>query len=307
MNSRKQASLSAPLVRDFFDRARESLGLKPLLGEVGFQNRIEADASGKLCANIQVWGRRDCEALGLLAAEVKKARIYERLKRKVAALIFAEGSEVPAEALDLARRFQVAVFGTKSGKKQVVAALRRILTGYFPQKIIISGGLLEITGLGVLIMGDSGVGKSESALELIARGHRFVSDDVTQVRKTEEGRILGSAPPLSQNFMEIRGLSIININRIFGPQVITPQAEIDLVIYLERWEAGKEYDRLGLDKPEKIDILGVEIPQITVPVAPGRNIATLIEVACKVHILRNKGYHAPREMTERLDQVLDSE
>jgi HPr kinase/phosphorylase len=161
-------------------------------------------------------------------------------------------------------------------------------------------------GLGVLIIGDSGIGKSESALELIARGHRFVSDDAIRVEKAASGRLIAKAPSVSRFFMEIRGLGIINIREIFGPKSISPRAPIDLVIRLKKWSRKKEYDRLGLRFPEDFVILGERVPQLNIPVAPGRNIATLIEVACKVHILRKCGYQAPLKIITRLERALSS-
>jgi len=166
----------------------------------------------------------------------------------------------------------------------------------------IAAGLLEIYGLGVLIIGDSGIGKSESALELITRGHRFVSDDVVEIQKIAAGRLKGRSPELSRNLMELRGLGLVNIREIFGPKAICPTIPIDLVIHLRRWQRGDEYDRLGLEFPEDYVILGVKVPQLVIPVAPGRNVATLIEVACKVHLLRKRGYHASREVVRRLER-----
>ncbi len=171
-------------------------------------------------------------------------------------------------------------------------------------RITLSGGFLRIFGLGVIIIGLSGIGKSESALELISRGHRFISDDVVEVRKRKDGRLIGNAPSLSRYFMEIRGLGIINIKEIYGLRAIARQSKVDLVIRLKKWQRGDEYDRLGLEFPEDFEILGVKIPQLIVPVAAGRTIALLIEVACKVHLLRKKGYHASREIVKRLDKAL---
>jgi len=168
----------------------------------------------------------------------------------------------------------------------------------------ISAGFLKIFGLGTLILGDSGIGKSESSLELVSRGHQFVSDDVVQIRVTPRGELIGTAPALSRNFMEIRGLGIINIRAIFGPRSVTRQAKVDLVVRLKKWRRGYEVDRLGLKSGDDMTILGRKIPQLAIPVAPGRNIATLIEVACKVHILRKRGYSAPDEIIRRLDRVL---
>jgi HPr kinase/phosphorylase len=171
---------------------------------------------------------------------------------------------------------------------------------------VISGGLLRMFGLGVLIIGDSGVGKSESAIELIARGHRFISDDVVEVRRGPGGRIIGRAPNLSRFFMELRGLGIINIRHIFGPWSILRESSIDLVIRLKKWRRKNEYDRLGLHFPEDHLILGTRVPQLNIPVAPGRNISTLIEVACMAQVLRNRGHRAPEQMVRRLDRALFS-
>jgi len=169
---------------------------------------------------------------------------------------------------------------------------------------VLPGGMLQVNGLGVMIRGDSGVGKSESALELVSRGWRFISDDVTHIKRISENKLIGTSPSVSRYFMEIRGLGIINIKQIFGSKSVCKRSKIDLVIKLKKWEQNKEYDRLGLESPGKEELLGVKIPQIIIPVAPGRNIATLIEVACKVQILREKGYHAPEEITKRIDRGL---
>ncbi len=295
-----------PHVKEFFLKARKALQLQAPLQQVGFLKNIKADASGKAFSNLQIWGKKERDEFSRLSPAMKQARLVERLESEVAGIIFANGCEIPKDAETLARKHHVALFTTPLTKKTCVSIIAQVLSGFFPKELIVSGGLLQVDGLGVLILGDSGVGKSECALELISRGNRFVSDDVTQIKKTAAGSLRGTAPSLSQNFMEIRGLSIINIEQIYGSAAICRDSQIDMAIYLERWEAGKEYDRLGLESPGKFEILGVQIPQITIPVAPGRNIATLIEVACKVHILRKKGYHAPREIARRLDRALSS-
>jgi len=169
---------------------------------------------------------------------------------------------------------------------------------------VVSGGLLQIFGLGILIKGDSGVGKSETALELISRGHKFITDDVTVITKNSKGKIIGSAPDLSKDFMEIRGLGIINIREIFGDTSILQKTYIDFVVELKEWEEGKDYDRLGLTNYGDHLLLDESVPCISIPVAPGRNMATLVEVACKVHMLEKKGYHAPKEITEKLEKIL---
>jgi HPr kinase/phosphorylase len=172
-------------------------------------------------------------------------------------------------------------------------------------RLIVSGGFLQIFGLGVIITGHSGIGKSESALELISRGHRFISDDVVELSRRKDGGLVGRSPELSRYFMEIRGLGIINIRAIFGPKAVCRQSKLDLVIWLKKVQKGDEYDRLGLEFPADYEILGVKIPQLIVPVAPGRTIALLIEVACKVHLLRKKGYQASREIVRKLQKALN--
>jgi HPr kinase/phosphorylase len=172
------------------------------------------------------------------------------------------------------------------------------------EQTTISAGLLKISGVGALILGDSGIGKSESALELVSRGHKFVADDVVRIRRRADGGLVGTAPALSRNFMEIRGLGIINIREIFGPKNVAREAKVDLIVRLKKWRRGFEVDRLGLKATDDACILGEAVPQVSIPVAPGRNMATLIEVACKVHLLRRKGYHAPQEIVRRLDRAL---
>jgi HPr kinase/phosphorylase len=172
------------------------------------------------------------------------------------------------------------------------------------EQTTISAGFLVIFGVGTLILGDSGIGKSESALELIARGHKFIADDVVRIHKDAGGILRGTAPPLSRDFMEIRGLGIINIREIFGPKSVVRGARVDLIIKLKKWRRGFEIDRLGLKVADDESILGMKVPQLAIPVAPGRNMATLIEVACKVYLLREKGYHAPAEIIKRLDRLL---
>lgn len=171
-------------------------------------------------------------------------------------------------------------------------------------QVVISAGLLKIFGVGTLIIGDSGVGKSESSLELIARGHKFVSDDVVEIFRDEKGLLHGRSPRLTRNFMEIRGLGIINIKEIFGARAILEETPIDLVIRLKKWSKKMEIDRLGLKFPEDFRLAGMTVPQLHIPVAPGRNIATLIEVACRVFLLRKKGYEAAQDIVRRLDRKL---
>jgi HPr kinase/phosphorylase len=250
---------------------------------------------------VQVWGNKESRLLEKLRAPDQRKLLGKRADSGVVAIIFADGHSFPLSVEEEALDKSMALLTSPLSKKKCRNGVENFCNASWGK--IIPGGLLEIFGMGVLISGDSGVGKSESALELISRGHRFVSDDVTRCR-ISRGKLIGEAPDISRHFMEIRGLGIINILEIFGAQAICPRAEIRLVIKLQRWKEGKEYDRMRIRFPRKFDILGVKVSQLTIPVAPGRNLSNLIEVACKVHSLEEKGYHAPQDIEKRLNQAL---
>ncbi len=162
---------------------------------------------------------------------------------------------------------------------------------------------MDVLGLGVLITGESGIGKSECALDLIVRGHRLVADDTVEVRRRSETILIGSCPELTRHHMELRGLGVINVKELFGIASIRSSKRIEFVVQLERWDAGREYERLGLDD-EFYEILGLRVPLIKMPVAPGRNIAILAEVAARNQLLRARGHNAARILADRLEQAL---
>jgi len=161
---------------------------------------------------------------------------------------------------------------------------------------------LDIFGLGVLLIGESGIGKSECALDLIVRGHRLISDDIVIIKKMTDVLLMGTAPDLIRYHMELRGLGVINIRDLFGISAISLTQKIELVISLERWKPDVEYDRLGLDE-DRYAILGIDLPLVRMPVAPGRNIAILIEVASRNYLLRAQGYNASRQLAQKIDEI----
>jgi HPr kinase/phosphorylase len=163
--------------------------------------------------------------------------------------------------------------------------------------------LIDILGLGVLIVGESGIGKSECALDLVVRGHRLVADDTVEVRRRGETLVLGTCPELTRHHMEIRGLGVINIRDLFGVASTRTSKQVELVVQLERWDPSREYDRLGIDD-QAYDLLGLKVPFIRMPVAPGRSLAVLVEVAARNQLLRARGLHAARDLVERLDRQL---
>jgi HPr kinase/phosphorylase len=300
MSKGKEDSLQ---VRHFYQKAKIPLELRPVSGKTGFSKVIEMELTPGKSLPVEVWGTSDMQKMKQMSRNRRDSFIQEKI-RPLPCLILSEGLSFPKDVKKKAKEWRVALFTTDLSKRKSKSQLRKLLSVFQSPHYMLSGGLLHMFGRGVLIMGDSGVGKSESALELISRGHLFVSDDIVQIKKGHDGILIGSAASLSRNFMEIRGLGIINIKKIFGEGSICQRTKIDLIIMLKRWKEGKEYDRLGLKFPENHKILDVDVPKITIPVATGRSIATLIEVACKVFILKQKGYHAALEITETLGRVL---
>lgn len=292
-------------IKDFYERTKDFLELIPVLAGKGLERRINSHSFVGDKWSVEVWGRREVKTLQGLSSEEKRIFLKRMTGKETGCIVLTEGLSFFPELVDEARRMKLALFRTAISRKKCRERVKNFFASPVLSQITIPGGMLRIFGCGILISGDSGIGKSESALELISRGHKFISDDVTQVKKTRSGKIIGQSPALSRYFMEIRGLGVINIREIFGEKAVCLRSELNLIIQLKKWEEGTDYDRLGLEFPEDHTILGQKIPQINIPVAPGRNIATLIEIACRVHILREKGYFAPREITRKLERALN--
>lgn len=304
MNSDKELSLE---VKDFFQKTKNLLELIPASGKIGFSRKTVLSRLKENRLPIQVWGEKESNTLKSHTSLERKKLTQRKLKDETFCVIQAEGLRFFPEVVEEAKKRKLPLFMTELSQKKCREGLKSFFLSLSSRQIKISAGLLQIFGLGVLIMGDSGIGKSESALELVSRGYRFVCDDVVLLQKKANDKLVGVAPPLARNFMEIRGLGIINIKEIFGPKSVLKQSRVDLVIRLTKFlKKEKESDRLGLKFPEDYSILGMKIPQINIHVAPGRNIATLIEVACKVHVLREKGYFAPQDIVKKLDRVLST-
>jgi HPr kinase/phosphorylase len=187
-----------------------------------------------------------------------------------------------------------------------IAKLSSILEDSLAERTMIHGVLMDILGLGVLMVGESGIGKSECALDLIVRGHRLVADDTVEIRRRQETMLIGTCPELTRHHMELRGLGVINVMELFGVASTRSSKRVELVVQLERWDPTREYERLGLDE-EFYDILGLRTPLIRMPVAPGRNVAILVEVAARNQLLRSRGRHAARDLADRLERTLRAE
>ncbi|MBN2245773.1 MAG: HPr(Ser) kinase/phosphatase [Candidatus Aminicenantes bacterium] len=301
MSSGKDFSLT---VRDFFSKGNKELKLEWRGRQTGREKKIFPDFPYKVKPAVHILRKDEYDRYQSFSPR-KKQGYFKRLSNKgTAAIIGTKNLHFSAEFENAAKENEVALFITPLSATECEKQVKKMLAGALPNQAIISGGVLEVFGIGIIIIGDSGVGKSESALELISHGHKFVSDDVTLFYLNQNGLLCGSAPDISKNYMEIRGLGIINIKEIFSDYVSKDRAKIELVIKLKRWEEGKQYDRLGLKFPKKHEILGKKLPLIVIPVAPGRNIAMLIEVACKVHILRKRGINVSMDMINKAnDQI----
>ena len=213
--------------------------------------------------------------------------------------------DIPDYLVECAVMYNRPVFRSQLVTTNLISRLTSYLSSALAPRITRHGVLVDVYGAGVFLMGESGIGKSETALELIKRGHRLVADDAVEIKKVAENRLIGEAPELIRHFMEIRGIGIIDIKAMYGVGAVINNKPLDIVIYMENWDNNKEYDRLGLVE-EYIEILGVKLPKIVLPVRPGRNLAIIVEVAARNWRLKNMGYHAARELDNRLNELLQA-
>ncbi|MCU1384416.1 MAG: HPr kinase/phosphorylase [Acidobacteria bacterium] len=218
-------------------------------------------------------------------------------------VVITGGFTPPQELLVEAERARLPLLKTAVATPTAIAKLSSLLEDSLAERTMIHAVLMDVLGLGVLIAGESGIGKSECALDLIVRGHRLVADDTVDVRRRQETILIGACPELTRHHMELRGLGVINIKELFGIASTRSSKRVELVVQLERWVPTREYERLGLDDAF-YEILGLRVPLLKMPVAPGRNIAILVEVAARNQLLRQRGHHAARELAQRLDASL---
>lgn len=231
-------------------------------------------------------------------------RFSSFLSKKPSAIIIARGLEIPEDFLEKAKKYQVPILRTSDATSPAMSTLIEYLGIELAPRETRHGVLMEISGVGVLITGESGVGKSETAIELVKRGHRLVSDDAVEIRRTERNTLIGSAPDNIRHYIELRGVGIINARRIFGMGAVKMSTKIEMVINIELWDDKKIYDRLGLESVTT-DILGVKIPLTTIPSKPGRNLSIIIEAAAMNERQKQMGYNAARELLHKLGMTDD--
>ena len=225
------------------------------------------------------------------------------LKYDIPALIFCHGVKPFPEAYELAQSYGINVLSTEEDTSTFIADLITYLRAELAPRETLHGVLVEVHGEGMLIRGDSGIGKSETALELIKRGHRLIADDAVEIRRVSNDVINGEAPELIRYYMELRGIGVIDVQRIFGVESIKPNTNIDLIVDLELWDDKKAYDRLGI-ATEYDQLLGVKLPKITIPVRPGRNLAVILELAAINNRQKKMGCNAAEELARKYDQLV---
>ncbi|MBS4785740.1 MAG: HPr(Ser) kinase/phosphatase [Clostridiales bacterium] len=250
----------------------------------------------------QVLGESEIVFMNRYTPEEARVRYLEFFKANPPAVILAKGIQPPPEMVEAAREVGIPLLTTTENTSTFISSLILFLNTELAPRITRHGVLVEVYGEGLFIMGDSGVGKSETAIELIKRGHRLVADDAVELRKITDKRLSGTSPDNIRHFLELRGIGIINVRRIFGMGAIKSDVDVDLIINLEQWDPDKVYDRMGMEDTYT-EILGVNVPSIDIPVKPGRNIAVIIEVAAMNHRQKKLGYNAAHELLQRLGMM----
>lgn len=253
---------------------------------------------------IQVLGNTEFSYLGRYGPEAQKMVIDSIFSFGPPAVIICRDIEPSNAILESAKLHKVSIFSTPQSTSDLTASLVQYLNKELAPRITRHGVLVEVYGEGCLLTGDSGVGKSETAIELIKRGHRLVADDAVEIRRTAQTTLYGQSPENIRHFIELRGIGIINARKLFGMGAIKLQEKIDMVINIEQWDSAKVYDRMGLDN-EYMKILGVEVPTLTIPVKPGRNLAVIIEVAAMNNRQKKMGYNAARELLKNLGMAVE--
>lgn len=270
---------------------------RPGLQFMGFYEYFDA-------SRIQIAGKMEFAYLATLSDEMRKEHIDKLFSQKIPALIIARELPHYSEMLEAARKYGVSLLRSKDSTSTFMAALIAYLNLNLAPRITRHGVLIEVYGEGMLITGESGVGKSETAIELVKRGHRLVADDAVEIRKVSNISLVGTSPDNIRHFMELRGIGIINARRLFGIGAVKVTEKIDMVVEFEPWDPEKVYDRMGMDEEFK-SILGVNVPSLTIPVKPGRNLAVILEVAAMNNRQKKMGYNAAEELLHKLGMSME--
>ncbi len=303
------------LVQHLYEQHGKYLGLDLIAGKTGLSRRIYKPEvhrpglsltgylKGFVAARILVIGKQEIEFLKELDPQVRIERLHSILTPSTPAVIVSRGFVPPKELIELCDKSTVPLFRASSTATNLLSRITFLLLEEFCPSITLHGTLVEVFGVGVLIQGESSVGKSEAALGLIERGHRLISDDVVRIKRKEGSYLVGSGPELIRHLMEIRGIGIINVAHLYGAVCVRPDKGVDIVVKLEEWDDKHFYDRVGLDE-KFIDILGVSVPYHLLPVKPGRDVVLLLETIALNHRLKDMGYHSAKEFNTKLLETI---
>ena len=267
---------------------------RPGMQLVGFFSHFDNE-------RIQLMGTVEIMYLKTLPSSERRKIFAELMKRHIPALIICHSMQIYPECLEMAEKYQVSLLSTELDTSVFEAELITSLNIYLGPRITRHGTMLEVYGEGILITGESGVGKSETAIELVKRGHRLIADDAVEIKKISYKTLFAESPPLIQHYIELRGIGVVDVMRLFGMGAIKSRQELDLIINIETWQDGMMYDRLGLEN-QYTTLLGVQVPIMKIPVKPGRNLAVIIEVAAMNNRQKKLGYNSAQEFTERINK-----
>ncbi len=265
---------------------------RPGLQMVGFYDHYEQ-------SRLQIIGKVENLFISQMDPEEKGRRLEDFFRSKPVGVIVTSSIEIDPKTVAIAEKYEVPFLRTSERTSDFMAALISFLNVELGPRITRHGVLVEVYGEGVLLLGDSGVGKSETAIELVKRGHRLIADDAVEIKKVSATTLVGKAPEIIRHYVELRGIGIVDVRRLFGMGAVKETEKIDLVINLENWQQGKMYDRLGLESTT-VDILGINVPSIVLPVCPGRNLSVVIEVAAMNNRQKRMGYNTAEEFNKRL-------
>ena len=265
---------------------------RPGLALTGFFEIFDA-------GRIQIIGNAEHRYLESLSPEERLSHIDNYIEAHPVAVVFSSNNEVFEEMLQAAERFGVPILRSKENTSPLMASMIASLNNHLAPRITRHGVLVEVYGEGLLLLGDSGVGKSETAIELVKRGHRLIADDAVEIKRVSSKTLVGTAPEIIRHYVELRGIGIVDVRRLFGMGAVKMTERIDLIINLETWVQGKMYDRLGLEE-QMTNILGLDIPSITIPVKPGRNLAIILEIAAMNNRQKKMGYNTAEEFNKKL-------
>jgi len=253
---------------------------------------------------LQIVGKAEYNYFSNMDMKTRENVLDEFFSYEIPALVVSRDLEVKTDVIEKAKKYKRVVLSTKRSTTRIMNLLSSYLDNKLAPNTTIHGVLVDVYGIGVLIKGESSIGKSETALELIQKGHRLVADDAVEIKRIDDGYLVGQSPELLKHFMEIRGIGIIDVRSLYGVGAIKTTKKIDLIVHLEGWNDSKYYDRLGLDK-EYESILGEKVEKLVVPVKPGRNTAMIIEVAAMNFRQKGMGYDAAQEFTKKLSELID--